>query len=94
MAHSKRTKSTKTGSQKHTAAKQAAKKKSKGAVKFRNEELRTMLDSQCSLLYPTNEAAPIPNLTPDNPSHILLESTIFVAKVDQSWETRLTRRRE
>jgi hypothetical protein len=51
MAHPKRSKSTGKASQKHVQAKQAVKKKQKGAVKFRNEELRTLLDSQASTLY-------------------------------------------
>ncbi|KAG6829485.1 hypothetical protein H0H92_004366 [Tricholoma furcatifolium] len=51
MAHPKRVKSAGKTSKKHAEAKQAVKKLSKGAAKFRSEQLRTMLDAQTSTLY-------------------------------------------
>ncbi|KAG6819123.1 hypothetical protein H0H93_015164 [Arthromyces matolae] len=51
MAQPKRIKSSGKSSKQHVAAKQAAKKKSKGAAKYHNEQLRSMLDTQTSTLY-------------------------------------------
>jgi hypothetical protein len=55
MAPPKRPKSLQRGTQKQAAAKQAAQKKLKDrssrALKFRNEELRTMLDGETSTVY-------------------------------------------
>lgn len=53
MAHAKRPKSHHKGTQKQATAKQAAQKKLKDrrATKFRNEELRTMLDNETSTVY-------------------------------------------
>jgi hypothetical protein len=53
MAHQKHPKSQNKGSKKQSAAKQAAQKKLKDrrATKFRNEELRMMLDSETSAVY-------------------------------------------
>jgi hypothetical protein len=51
MTHSKRTKSNPKTNYKHIAAKQAAKKKYKGASKVRNDELRIMLNAETPTIY-------------------------------------------
>ncbi|KAG6861473.1 hypothetical protein C0995_016252 [Termitomyces sp. Mi166 len=55
MANPKRVKSGGKASKQHKAAKQAVKKKAKGAAKFHNEQLRTVLDNQTSTLYSMNQ---------------------------------------
>jgi len=52
MGHPKKSKSTGKSSQKHALAKQAMKKKHRGAAKFQNDQLRAALDSQALTVYP------------------------------------------
>ncbi|GLB45056.1 hypothetical protein LshimejAT787_1901340 [Lyophyllum shimeji] len=68
MAHQKRVTGGKKTYQKHAAAKQAVKKKQKGATKFHNEQLRTMLDGQASTLYSLNKVSKVvgTNSRPEN----------------------------
>ncbi|KAG6865518.1 hypothetical protein C0991_001838 [Blastosporella zonata] len=60
MANPKRIKSSGKTSKQHAAAKQAVKKKSKGAAKFHNEQLRTTLDNDASTLYIVNQISQNP----------------------------------